>query len=106
MNLKIFISLITVAILVFAASLAFIEIENNGTKMTTVPEDSAVETAQPTCFVGGCSNEICSAEQGVVSTCIYKEEYACYQAAACERQSDGQCGWTQTVELTSCLMGK
>ena len=55
------------------------------------------------CYVGGCSSEICSDQEGVVSTCIYKEEYACYKAAACARQGDGKCGWTQTGELKACL---
>jgi len=55
------------------------------------------------CFVGGCSSQICSDREGVISTCEYKEEYACYQAATCERQTDGECGWTRTDKLTSCL---
>jgi hypothetical protein len=55
------------------------------------------------CYVGGCSNEICSDQQGVVSSCIWKDEYACYQNATCARQDDGQCGWTPTPELNACL---
>ena len=58
-----------------------------------------------TCFVGGCSGTLCSDHEGAVSTCEYKEEYACYQSATCERQADGQCGWTQTEELKKCLAG-
>jgi hypothetical protein len=59
--------------------------------------------AEGKCYVGGCSSEICSDTEGVVSNCMYKEEYACYQTAKCERQSTGQCGWTQTSEVTMCL---
>jgi len=59
-----------------------------------------------TCYVGGCSGEICSDRQDIVSTCIYKAEFACYKTATCARQTNGQCGWTQTTELTSCLQGK
>lgn len=55
------------------------------------------------CFVGGCSGQICSDEDGVVSTCEYREEYACYRTARCERQQNGQCGWTETDELNMCL---
>lgn len=55
------------------------------------------------CFVGGCSGQICSDQEGVVSTCEWREEYACYQAATCERQPDGACGWTPTAELNACL---
>lgn len=55
------------------------------------------------CYVGGCSGQICSDRDDVVSTCEWREEYACYQRARCERQADGQCGWTQTDELRQCL---
>jgi len=55
------------------------------------------------CFIGGCSAQICSEHEGVVSTCIANPEYVCYQTATCERQSSGQCGWTPTAELNSCL---
>ena len=56
-----------------------------------------------TCYVGGCSGQICSDQDGVISTCEWRDEYACYQTATCERQPDGQCGWTPTEELNSCL---
>lgn len=55
------------------------------------------------CFIGGCSSQICSDQRDVISTCEYKEEYACYQTATCERQVNGQCGWTETPTLSSCL---
>ena len=60
---------------------------------------------QPTteCFVGGCSSEVCSDRAGVVSTCIYKPEFACYKNATCKRQSDNKCGWSQTTELKKCV---
>jgi glucose/arabinose dehydrogenase len=54
------------------------------------------------CVVSGCSGQICSDKQ-MVSTCEWREEYACYQTAKCEVQPSGQCGWTQTSELKSCL---
>jgi hypothetical protein len=56
-----------------------------------------------TCFIGGCSSQICSDREGAVSTCVWLEEYACYKTATCERQADGNCGWTQTPELRTCL---
>lgn len=55
------------------------------------------------CFVGGCSGQICSDQEGVISTCEFRPEYACYHDATCERQASGQCGWTQTSELQACL---
>lgn len=54
------------------------------------------------CYVTGCSGQLCSSEEGMMSTCEYKEEYACYQSATCEVQSNGECGWTETEELNSC----
>lgn len=55
------------------------------------------------CYRGGCSNEICSDQQGVISTCIWRPEYACYEAATCERQDDGQCGFTQDDAYDTCM---
>lgn len=57
---------------------------------------------KPACVVGGCSSEVC-ADHAVFSTCIFRPEYACYHAASCARQDDGNCGWTQTPALTQCI---
>ncbi|HYC83255.1 MAG TPA: hypothetical protein VEB60_01760 [Candidatus Paceibacterota bacterium] len=54
------------------------------------------------CKPTGCSGQICADEE-MASTCEFREEYACYESAVCERQANGQCGWTETAELTSCL---
>ena len=54
------------------------------------------------CIKTGCSSEIC-ADGDRVSACIFRPEFACYQKAACERQRNGECGFTQTAELTACL---
>jgi hypothetical protein len=54
------------------------------------------------CIKTGCSSQICS-DENVISTCEWRAEYACYQTATCERQSDGNCGFTKTPELTACL---
>jgi hypothetical protein len=54
------------------------------------------------CFKTGCSSEVC-ADHNVVTTCIFRPEFACYQKAACARQANGECGFTQTAELLACL---
>jgi hypothetical protein len=58
------------------------------------------------CTTGGCSGQLCG-EAGVMrditTTCEYRKEYACYKSAVCERQATGECGWTETAELTQCL---
>lgn len=60
------------------------------------------------CVVAGCSSQLCVSQEdldngGGVSTCEFREEYACYPAATCEVQVSGACGWTMTEELTQCL---
>ncbi|HJL14243.1 MAG TPA: Kazal-type serine protease inhibitor family protein [Sandaracinaceae bacterium LLY-WYZ-13_1] len=57
------------------------------------------------CVRGGCNGELCAepGEQGMVSVCVRRPEHACYDAATCERQPDGTCGWTPTDELRACL---
>ncbi len=54
------------------------------------------------CMKTGCGGTVCAAEQ-VITTCEFRPEHACYQDATCARQPDGNCGWTQTAELTACL---
>jgi hypothetical protein len=54
------------------------------------------------CFKTGCSSQVC-ADEAVMTTCEWREEYACYRTAKCERQANGQCGFTDTPELRRCL---
>lgn len=63
------------------------------------------EPTKPDCKPAGCSGQICTDKEGLVTTCEWREEYACYASAVCERGSDGTCGWRETVELTNCLEG-
>lgn len=56
------------------------------------------------CFQTGCSGQICAAED-VITTCEYREEYACYQDAAITTCgcTGGQCGFAASEELAACL---
>lgn len=83
-------------------------------QVSSVPAPSPAPSPAPTpapvqpgsqarCYVGGCSANICSDSPNVASTCEYREEYACYQTATCERQANGQCGWTDTSALRACI---
>ncbi len=54
------------------------------------------------CRVTGCSGEVCSDEE-ITTACLFQPEYVCYQTTVCERQANGECGWTETGELSSCL---
>ena len=57
------------------------------------------------CVKGGCSGTVCAdaSAEPVITTCEYKNEYACYQTATCAPQPDGACGWTPTPELAACI---
>ena len=46
---------------------------------------------------GGCCQKMCSKQSSemMMCTCEYSPRYDCYNAAKCEVQADGQCGWTQ-----------
>jgi eight-cysteine-cluster-containing protein len=52
----------------------------------------------------GCSGQIC-ASQEVITTCEFREEYACYQDPAITTCgcNAGQCGFAPTPELAACL---
>lgn len=69
----------------------------------TPPNIVVTPPASKTCYVGGCSGQLCTDNQDMVSTCEWREEYACYQTATCAVQADGECGWTPTTELNACL---
>ncbi len=76
-------------------------------KFTFTLEIVAAGQANIACVVGGCSGQRCVQQggPGMITTCEWRAEYACYQRATCEVQADGKCGWTETPALTSCLAG-
>lgn len=59
------------------------------------------------CVTAGCSGVSCvdESERDMATTCEYAAEYDCYKSTRppCERQSDGQCGYTTTSALQQCL---
>lgn len=66
-------------------------------------ENQNTAVARGGCYIGGCSQQICSDQPDVVSTCEYRAEYSCYASAICEPQTDGECGWTESAELAQCI---
>lgn len=76
--------------------------------ITYPPEITNPPAPEVGCRIDGCSGQLCvSADaEPLATTCEWREEYACYQApvGVCERQTTGQCGWTDTEELRSCLI--
>ena len=71
-------------------------------KATQFYTRSSGSVAERPCRKTGCSSQVCS-DQDVVTTCEWRTEYECYQKAMCERQRNGECGFTQTPELAACL---
>ncbi len=58
------------------------------------------------CVPAGCSKELCVEEdvaRSISSICEYKDIYSCYKKAKCEKQNNGNCGWTETKELIDCV---
>lgn len=54
------------------------------------------------CRITGCSGQIC-AESDIITSCEVLPVYGCYKTAHCERQVDGDCGWTESEELMRCI---
>ena len=69
-------------------------------EFTDTPKDGNIPKTG--CVISGCNGELCASE-ALTSTCVYKNEYACYTTARCEVQENDKCGWTQTEKLTSCI---
>lgn len=71
--------------------------------LVTIPTGGEDQTTG--CMVTGCSGTVCAEPDAepVVTTCEFKPHYACYRQAVCERQTNGTCGWTETVGFTTCL---
>jgi hypothetical protein len=73
-------------------------------------KDDQGANEQKQCVVSGCSGELCVEdtvlEEGLASSCVWKEEYECYKEALCERQENGTCAWTKSEEIIQCLEDK
>jgi hypothetical protein len=83
-------------------------------EVVTPPSDELIVAPKPVtppasptrgCVVGGCSSQLC-VEEGVdvMTTCEWTAKYSCYQKATCERQTTGECGWTDNPALRQCLI--
>ena len=78
-------------------------------ELKSVVSEREIDTKEVnSCVIAGCSAQLCiSAEEaeagGGVSTCEYREEYACFATTKCEVQSTGECGWTETEDFKQCI---
>ncbi|MFH1855102.1 MAG: hypothetical protein ABH810_01710 [bacterium] len=57
------------------------------------------------CVTSGCSNDACVPQgENVITTCDINPEKSCLrEAARCERQPDGRCGWTREPQYPVCV---
>ena len=90
----------TVLVVVFAAACG-----SKPSPQPPEPEPGSGSGSTAACVVGGCSSTVCAEETAdpIITTCEWRDSYACYRDTTCERQADGACGWTQTEALTTCL---
>lgn len=70
---------------------------------TIIVSNTASTSSSKKCYIGGCSAQLCTDQKDMMSTCEYREEYACFKTAKCEVQKSGECGWTDSSELALCL---
>ncbi len=78
------------------------ETKNSPRVTSSIAEFEQIPTVKK-CKITGCSSQICS-DEDVVTDCLYREEYSCYQKAKCEIQNNGKCGWTETSDIKACLL--
>ena len=98
--------LIMVTCLVFAGILI---VRDQTSTEIPVSTPSELPTSTSKCITQGCSGTFCVDEEQVnenqlASTCEWKESYGCYDKySTCERQGNGECGWTKNRDLDVCL---
>src|SRR3989338_2363502 len=66
--------------------------------------DSAECSTDADCATAGCSGELCAKAEdveGIITTCEYREEYACLKQTSCGC-NEGKCGWKETAEYAKC----
>jgi eight-cysteine-cluster-containing protein len=62
------------------------------------------DTTNAKCFVGGCSGQVCSNDPGVITTCEWKPQYACFKLTQCGAFGPGgTCAWESNPEFEECL---
>lgn len=99
--------LVAAALIAYAVTKPSIPVTGGYTNIEVMDEET--ENNNGTfggCVPAGCSGTICAEATeaaDIVTTCEYRDEYACYKLTTCERQLDGKCGWTPEAGFASCL---
>ena len=69
-----------------------------------VSSELAATSSTDACYVSGCSSQVCSPEENVMTTCEWLEEYACLQHTQCGNYgSNGSCEWEQNQTYATCM---
>jgi hypothetical protein len=78
-------------------------IETGGLKkcLAEIPKPLPINMNK-SCYVTGCNNDLC-ADQPKMTICEYNAKADCYRGAECKAQTNGNCSWSMTPELTKCL---
>ncbi len=77
---------------------------NKGDDTSPVFPDDNGELNQDGCVHGGCSGQLC-VEEGSdgVTTCEWRQVYACYQKARCARDTQGKCNFILDDDANECI---
>ncbi len=108
-NLKRAIVLVLVIIVILAIWKIAYNVGKSSSVLPVVVDNWGKPVQKNGCVVGGCFGQVCAEKNSsslVSDKCnlaLPAPSVACYKNATCERQSNNQCGWTQTSELKSCL---
>lgn len=79
---------------------------SGGDSASSSSAPAAEQFVSADCKLSGCGGILCigADDEDIVTTCEWKDSYACYATARCEKEATGECGWTMTQELSACLM--
>ena len=83
-----------------------------GTPVLALANEQGPQHVDTQCTITGCSAEICTnqfakEDDGLATTCEYKEYYECYKLANCSFKSTSkQCGWEANPKFIACLKAK
>lgn len=72
--------------------------------LEVVSSELATASSSETCFVSGCSSQVCSPQENVMTTCEWLEEYSCLSLTQCGNYGSNQsCGWEQNQSYVNCM---
>ena len=94
--------ILIIFLLIASVFLAACEVEDTPTDVES-PIEMECQTDND-CIKEGCSGTMCQTKntEQVMTTCEWKEEYACYKQIACGCINN-KCAWDKTEEFDTCI---